>query len=44
VIKITHDWADEQALFILKAIRQKAPVHARLLLIKQLIAEDGRPT
>jgi hypothetical protein len=36
-------WADEQAIHILKAIRQKAPAHARLLRMEQLIPEDKGP-
>ncbi len=43
IMEIIHDWSDEHALRILQAIRQKAPAHAKLLLIEQLIPEDTGP-
>lgn len=43
VMEIIHDWADAEALAILKAIRRAAPAHAKLLLIEQLIADDPGP-
>lgn len=43
LMEIIHDWPDEEAVAILKAIRQAAPPHARLLLIEQMISEEPGP-
>ncbi|GEO05154.1 methyltransferase [Adhaeribacter aerolatus] len=43
VMEIIHDWADEEALMILQAIRQAAPAHAKLLLVEQLIPDAPGP-
>lgn len=43
LMEIIHDWGDEQALAILKAIRRAAPSHARLLVIEQMVPDDPGP-
>ncbi len=43
LMEIIHDWTDEQALAILKAIRQAAPSHAKLLLIELMLSDDPAP-
>ncbi len=43
LIEIIHDWPDDQTIRVLRAIRQKAPDHARLQPIEQLIPEDSGP-
>ena len=43
VMEVIHDWADEEAVAILKAIRQAAPSHAKLLLIETMIPSDPGP-
>lgn len=40
---VIHDWNDEEATQILKAIRRAAPPHAKLLLVEFLVPEDGKP-
>ncbi len=43
VMEIIHDWADKEAVAILKAIRQAAPSHAKLLLLETMIPTDPGP-
>jgi hypothetical protein len=43
LMEIIHDWGDEEALAILKAVRRAAPSHARLLIIDVLIPNDPGP-
>jgi len=43
LMEIIHDWDDEQAVAILKAIRRAAPSHARLLVIEQMVPNDPGP-
>jgi len=43
LMEIIHDWPDDEAVAILKAIRQVAPAHARLLLLETLIPTDPSP-
>lgn len=43
LMEVIHDWADEPAVAILKAIRQAAPPHAKLLLIENVIPDDPGP-
>jgi len=40
---IIHDWDDEQALAILKAIRRAAPASAKLLLLETMVSEAPGP-
>jgi hypothetical protein len=40
---IIHDWNDEKALAILKAIRHAAPTSAKLLLLETMVAEAPGP-
>lgn len=37
VMEVIHDWGDEEAVVILRAIRRAAPPEAKLLLIEQII-------
>ncbi len=41
--RCAHDWRDEDAIAILKAIRAAAPAQARLLLIEQIAPDDPGP-
>jgi O-methyltransferase len=43
LMEIIHDWGDEEAVAILKAIRRAAPSHARLLVIEQMVPDDPGP-
>ncbi len=43
VMEVIHDWRDEEAVAILKAIRRVAPSHAKLLLIEQIVPNDPGP-
>ncbi len=43
LMDIIHDWGDEPALAILKAIRSVAPLHARLLLLEAIVSADPGP-
>ena len=44
LMQILHDWNDNEAGEILKAIRSSAPAHAKLLLVEWLIPEDRQPS
>ncbi len=43
VMEVIHDWSDAESVLILKAIRRAAPLHAKLLLIEEMIPEDPGP-
>jgi hypothetical protein len=43
VMEVIHDWGDEEAVAILKAIRRAAPPQAKLLLIERIIPNDPGP-
>ena len=43
IMEVIHDWGDEEAVAILKALRSAAPPHAKILVIEQLIPPTGRP-
>jgi hypothetical protein len=43
VMEVIHDWADKEAVAILKAIREAAPSHAKLLLLETMIPSDPGP-
>lgn len=43
VMEVIHDWNDANSVSILKAIRQAAPPHAKLLLIETMIPDDPGP-
>ena len=43
LMEIIHDWADEEAVAILQAIRRAAPAHAMLLLIETIVPDDPGP-
>jgi hypothetical protein len=40
---VIHDWNNQEAARILKAIRRSAPSRAKLLLVEFLVPEDGKP-
>lgn len=40
---LLHDWPDDDAARILAAVRNAAPVGARILIIETLIADEGGP-
>jgi hypothetical protein len=42
-MQVIHDWGDEDAVAILRAIRRVAPTHAKLLIIEHLIPDDPGP-
>lgn len=39
-----HDWADKEAVAILRAIRRCAPRHAELLVLESLLPERPEPS
>jgi hypothetical protein len=39
-MEVLHDWADEQCVAILNAIRRAAPASATVLVIEDLIPEE----
>lgn len=41
---VLHDWADEQAVHILKNCRQAIPDHGKLLVIEYLVPEGNQPS
>ena len=43
LMEIIHDWQDEEAAAILKAIRRAAPAHAKLLVIEAIVPDDPGP-
>ena len=43
VSRILHDWGDEQATAILRAIRAAAPANARLLILDNVLTEGNEP-
>ena len=43
VMEVIHDWGDEEAVAILKAIRRPAPPDAKLLVIEQIVPDDPGP-
>lgn len=43
LMEIIHDWPDEEALAILRAIHRAAPAHAKLLIIEQMISTEPGP-
>jgi hypothetical protein len=42
-MEVIHDWGDEEAVAILKAIRRSAPPKAKLLVIEQIVPDDPGP-
>lgn len=43
LMEVIHDWGDEEAVAILRAIRRPAPPDAKLLLIEQIVPDDPGP-
>ena len=43
VMEVIHDWSDAESVLILKAIRQAAPPHAKLLVIEEMVPDDPGP-
>jgi hypothetical protein len=44
LMEVIHDWAEDEAVAILKAIRRSAPPNARLLLVEQIIPDAPGPS
>jgi hypothetical protein len=44
MMQILHDWSDQEAVQIMKAIRRSAPPHGKLLLAEWLIPENSEQT
>jgi O-methyltransferase domain len=43
LMEVIHDWGDAEATTILKAVRAAAPVHAKLLVIEQIVPDEPGP-
>lgn len=43
LMEVIHDWGDAEAIAILRAVRQAAPAHAKLLLIELMVPDDPGP-
>ncbi len=43
LMEVIHDWGDDDAVALLKAIRRAAPAHATLLLLENIIPTDPGP-
>jgi hypothetical protein len=43
VSQVLHDWADEEATAILRAVRRAAPAGAHLLVIEQVLPDGPEP-
>jgi len=43
VMEVIHDWADEESVAILRAIRRAAPADSRLLLLEQIVPASPAP-
>jgi len=43
MMEVIHDWGDEKAVAILKAVRRPAPPEAKLLVIEQIVPDDPGP-
>lgn len=41
--QILHDWDDSDAVRILRACRKAIPAHGRLLVVEQILRDDGVP-
>jgi hypothetical protein len=44
IMQVIHDWNDQEAVRILKAIRKAAAPGAKLLLIECIVPEDSKPS
>ncbi len=43
LMEIIHDWGDDEALSILKAVHRVAPSYSKILLIERIIPDDPGP-
>jgi hypothetical protein len=43
LMEVVHDWGDNEALAILRAVRQVAPPHATVLVLEQMVAYGPQP-
>lgn len=43
LMEIIHDWADEESVDILRAVRRAASPHARLLVIETIVPDEPGP-
>jgi hypothetical protein len=44
LMEVIHDWGDDEAARILRAVREAAPAHARLLVIESLVPDEPGPS
>jgi hypothetical protein len=44
IMQVIHDWSDDKATQILRAIRKAAQPDAKLLLIECIVPEDSSPS
>jgi hypothetical protein len=44
LMEVIHDWGDQEAAQILRAILRVAPAHAKLLVIESLIPDGPEPS
>jgi len=43
LMQVIHDWNDDEATQVLKAVRRSAPAQARLLVVECLIPSENKP-
>lgn len=43
LMEVIHDWADEEAVRILKAVRSAAPPDSKLLVVENIVPETSAP-
>ena len=43
LMEVIHDWADDDAVKILTAVRKAAPRGARVLLVEAIVSDEGPP-
>lgn len=43
LMEVIHDWADEESVAILKAVRRAAPAGAKLLPIEAIVPDAAGP-
>jgi hypothetical protein len=44
IMEVIHDWDDEHARKILRAVRSAAPAHAKVLIVEAIVPEDPSPS
>ena len=43
LMEVIHDWPDEDAITLLRAVRRVSPPHARLPIIERMVSEEPGP-